>query len=240
MPSTSGPPYELYAAPGQPFDLSAWDASRMAGLGFDVVRLGIEWEGLEPGTGGVDDPAICTPGAPGQPGQLNVATLDAYLAHVKATVDLLGSDGIYTLLDMHQDLYSSVFGGEGAPAWAVCTDGYPTGQLPGRWSHTYSSTALDAAFGHFWANNVVGNLQGEYDQVWAAVASYFSSDPWIVGYDPINEPFSRSVTDLDHHGLDTAIECFYTGTAHPGLDSDGEPLTCPADDPAQGLLPTIW
>jgi endoglycosylceramidase len=232
-------PYELYSAPGQPFDLSASDASKMADLGFDVVRLGIVWEGLEPGTGGVDNPSICTPGPPGQPDELDLTTLDAYLAHLKSTVDLLGSYGIYTMLDMHQDLYSSVFGGEGAPAWAVCSDGLSTAQLPGRWSHTYASPGLDAAFAHFWTNNVVGNLQGQYDQVWAAVASYFSDDPWIVGYDPMNEPFSRSLSDLDHHELDTDIECFYTGTANPGDDTDGQRLSCPPDDPRVGLLPTM-
>jgi len=43
---------------------------------------------------------------------------------------------------------------------------------------------LSAAFEHFWNNDVVGNLQGEYDQVWAAVASYFRNDPWVIGYDP--------------------------------------------------------
>jgi endoglycosylceramidase len=232
-------PYELYDAPGQPFNFSAADASRMANLGFNVVRLGIVWEGLEPGTGPSNDPAICTPGSPGNPDELNIPVLDAYLAHVKATVDLLGSYGIYSLLDMHQDLYSSVFGGEGAPPWAVCSDGLSTAQLPGRWSRTYSSPALDAAFRHFWTNDVVGNLQGQYDQVWAAVASYFSNDPWIVGYDPINEPFSTSVLDYNHHDLDTEIECFYTGTAHPGLDADGSTLACPAGDPRVGLIPTI-
>jgi endoglycosylceramidase len=232
-------PYELYSAPGQPFDFSAADASRIASLGFDVVRLGIVWEGLEPGSGGANDAAICTPGTPGDPTEFNAAALDAYLERVKSTVDLLGSYGIYTLLDMHQDLYSSAFGGEGAPTWAVCSDGLSTAQLPGRWSHTYASPGLDAAFGHFWTNDVAGNLQGSYDQVWGAVASYFSNDPWIVGYDPMNEPFSRSVMDQDHHELDTEIECFYTGTTHPGLGADGSALSCPADDPRVGLIPTI-
>jgi endoglycosylceramidase len=174
-------PYVLYDDPGQPNDFTSADASEMASLGFNVVRLGILWEGLEPGTDPADDPAVCTPGKPGDPEQLDMQVLMAYLAKVKQTVDLLGSYHIYTLLDMHQDLYSSVFGGEGAPPWAVCTDELPTTMLPGRWSHTYASGALDAAFEHFWNNDVIGDLQGEYDRTWGIVASYFRNDPWILG-----------------------------------------------------------
>ena len=43
------PPYELYPDPGRPWNFSAADASLMARLGFNVVRLGITWSGLEPG-----------------------------------------------------------------------------------------------------------------------------------------------------------------------------------------------
>ena len=49
-----------------------WDAahaSLMARLGFNVVRLGMTWKGLEPGTAPSNDPAICTPGTPQDPGQ---------------------------------------------------------------------------------------------------------------------------------------------------------------------------
>src|SRR5580704_11316727 len=54
-------PYELFPAPGQPYDFSAEDAARISALGFDVVRLGLVWEGIEPGTDPPNDPAICTP-----------------------------------------------------------------------------------------------------------------------------------------------------------------------------------
>ncbi len=232
-------PFELYPDAGKPWDFSATDASDIARLGFNVVRLGITWAGLEPGTAGPNDPAICTPGAAGDPGQFSSSVADAYLAHVEQTVDLLGEYHIYTLLDMHQDLYSDVFGGEGAPAWAVCTDGFPIVRAPGRWSNTYSTGALDAAFAHFWRNDVVGDLQGQYDKAWATAASYFRSNAWVVGYDPINEPFSQDLTLDGTHNLDTQIECLYTGAAHPGLTSTGAPLSCPAQDPAVGLIPTI-
>jgi hypothetical protein len=162
------PPYELYDAPGKPWDFSAADAAKIASLGFDVVRLGIVWAGLEPGKAGSNNPAICTPGKPDEPTHLDTSVLDAYLARVKRTVDLLGRYHVYTLLDMHQDLYSQVLGGEGAPAWAVCTDGLQARHPPGRWSRAYSTPAVQAAFENFWNNDVVGDLQGHYDRVWSA------------------------------------------------------------------------
>ena len=214
-------PFELYPDPGKPWDFSATDASEMARLGFDVVRLGITWAGLEPGTAGANDPSICTPGEPTDPGQFNAAVAKAYLAHIAQTVHLLGEHHIYTILDMHQDLYSQIFGGEGAPPWAVCTDGQPVVHPPGRWSNTYRTGALGAAFGHFWQNDVTGDLQGEFDRAWATVASYFSTNQWVVGYDPFNEPFSKALTADGEHELDSQIECLYTGTAHPGITSGG-------------------
>lgn len=234
------PPYELFPAPGEPYDFSARDAARISALGFNVVRLGIIWEGLEPGTDPPNDPGICSPGPPVNPHQFNASVADNYLRRVKETVDLLGSYHIYSLLDMHQDIYSSVFGGEGAPPWAVCTNGLPIEQAAGRWSNTYLSPGLQAAFGHFWNNDVRGDLQGEYDRVWAFVARYFQSDPWVLGYDPMNEPFSTSYLDEAHHLLDAQIECFYTGRVHPGRNADlHQFVSCPPSDPTVGVIPEV-
>ena len=158
-------PFELYPAAGKSWNFTAADASLMARLGFNVVRLGMTWKGLEPGTAPSNDPAICTPGPPHDPGQFNQAVLDSYLSNIAQTVRLLGRFHIYTLLDMHQDVYNELFDGEGAPNWAVCTDGVPNTEAPGRWSQNYGTAAAGAAYRHFWTNNVVGDLQGEYDRV---------------------------------------------------------------------------
>ena len=234
------PPYELTVTPGLANSFTAGDARQIASLGFDVVRLGILWQGLEPGTLGPNDPAICTPGPPGDPHMYDAATVRSYLAQVGRVVDLLGRFHVYTLLDMHQDVYNQVFRGEGAPAWAVCSNGLPLTALGGRWSRNYRNPALDVAVAHFWSNDVVGNLQGQYDAVWGAVARYFSANPWIVGYDPYNEPFERETTLDGSQVFATLLQCFYGGRAHPGrLDNTDAPLTCPAGDPAEGVVPTI-
>jgi len=234
------PPYELYPAPGKPWNFGAADASLMARLGFNVVRLGMTWKGLEPGTAPANDPAICTPGAPHDPGEFNQTVLDAYLSKVKETVDLLGQFHVYTLLDMHQDVYNELFDGEGAPNWAVCTGGASNTEAPGRWSQNYGTAAAGAAYRHFWTNDVVGDLQGEYDRVWAAVAVYFRGDPWVLGYDPFNEPFSTSLVPSGDEKFDGQLECFYTGRSFIGTPSHGAPpISCPPGVPAAGVIPAI-
>ena len=233
-------PSELYPDPGKPWNFSAADASLMARLGFNVVRLGMTWSGLEPGTAPANDPAICGAGAPADPHQFNQAVLDAYVANLTKTVDLLGRFHISTILDMHQDVYNELFEGEGAPDWAVCTNGIQSTDPPGRWSLAYGTRAAGMAFSHFWHNNVRGDLQGQYDKVWGDVAHAFRDNPWILGYDPFNEPFSTSLIRFGDAHFDAQLECFYTGTAHIGAPSHGaRPLRCPKDDPAQGVVPTI-
>jgi endoglycosylceramidase len=233
-------PYELYPDPHKPWNFSVADASLMARLGFDVVRLGMTWSGLEPGTAPANDPAICGDGAPTNPHQFNRAVLHRYLARLTETVDLLGRFHIYTVLDMHQDVYNEIFEGEGAPAWAVCTNGVPSVDPPGRWSLEYGTKAAGIAFSHFWHNNVRGDLQGQYDQVWGDVAQAFKRNRWVLGYDPFNEPFSTSLIRFGDAHFDAQLECFYTGTAHVGAPSHGAPpLRCPRADPAEGVVPTI-
>ncbi len=237
-------PYEVEVTGSGPNVLTPAEARRMAELGFDVVRLGIIWKGLEPGSDPINDPAVCTPGTPrpSGSGQFDAGVFDTYLDRLEATVSLLAHYGIASLIDMHQDVYNEAFGGEGAPNWAVCTDGVTP--APKRnvenWSVNYTGPGVAQAYGHFWANDVVGNLQGEFDTIWARIAAHFRGNPWVVGYDPFNEPYAAGLsTDANDPSFDAELECFYTGRAHPGLDQAGLPVTCPPDDPEEGLIPRI-
>ena len=58
------PPYEIVTSGTGTNVLTNAEAASIASDGFDVVRLGIFWKGLEPGTAPMNDPAICTPGKP--------------------------------------------------------------------------------------------------------------------------------------------------------------------------------
>jgi endoglycosylceramidase len=151
------------------------DAQFLASSGFNVVRLGIIWTAVEP-----------------EPGVFDTA----YLAGIDRTVQMLSEHGIYTVLDMHQDLYSTELHGEGAPAWATYTGGLPNpdvGALFGQFAlNYYLNPAQNHAWEAFWANadapDGVG-LQNHYAQSWQAVASYFRDSADVIGYNIINEPW---------------------------------------------------
>ena len=188
----------------------------MARLGFNVVRLGMTWKGLEPGTVAANDPAICRRGTPQQPAPVQPCRLRSLRDAATTTVDLLGRFHIYTILDMHQDVYNELFEGEGEPNWAVCTDNKPSVDPPGRWSLEYGTAAAGIAFSHFWHNNVGATSRVEYDRMWGLVARAFRANPWVLGYDPFNEPFSTSLIRFGDAHFDAQLECFYTGTGHVG------------------------
>jgi len=236
-------PYEVEVG-GAVNDLTDAEVQEMASLGFDVVRLGIIWKGLEPGTAGINDKAICTPGSPrpAGAGQFSATVLDGYLQRLDATVALLGRYGIYSIVDMHQDVYSDVFGGEGAPDWAVCTNGAtpkPQLNVP-NWSVNLQGPGVVTAYEHFWRNDVVGNLQGEFDSIWARVAHNFRDDPWVIGYDPFNEPYGQGLPPAGSGAsFDAELQCFYTGRADPGTNQAHQPISCPPDDPEEGLIARI-
>lgn len=78
--------------------LSLQDVHDLYDWGFNFVRLGAMWPGVE---------AIR--------GQYNTT----YLAQLEQIVDALAQKDIYTLLDCHQDLLSPQFCGEGVPDWAA-------------------------------------------------------------------------------------------------------------------------
>ena len=155
--------------------IDASDVARLAGWGFDFARFLILWDGLEP-----------------QPGQID----QAYLDRIEQRVDLLWSGGIHVMLDMHQDLWSIRFGGDGAPDWAIRDDGQPfEGQ--DQWFENYLQPAVKRCFDNFWAydRGKDQDLQEHYAAAWQAVAERFKDHPGVVGYDVMNEPHPGS--DMD-------------------------------------------
>jgi endoglycosylceramidase len=150
--------------------LSEKDFALIAGWGMNCIRLGIFWDAIEPAPGRIDQ---------------------TYLGRVAALVEKAKKQGLWVLLDMHQDLYSSKFS-DGAPAWATLDDG-KFFQPEKVWSDAYySSEAVQIALDHFWANLPAADgvgLQDHYALVWRAVAARFAQEPAVIGYDLMNEPF---------------------------------------------------
>jgi endoglycosylceramidase len=159
-----------YYPPNEPAGFTAADADWLRDHGFNTVRLGTIFAGVMP-----------------QQGQLD----PAYLAGVDRVVQLLASRGIWVMLDFHQDLYSERFEGEGFPDWAVYDDGIPHLNdfgFPGN----YLTPECSRSFDNFWANT--NGLWDHYREAWKAVAGKWKDQPYLMGYDLINEPWPG--TDL--------------------------------------------
>jgi endoglycosylceramidase len=165
------------------------DFAQMRALGFDVVRLVLNWSQLEPTAGTYSS---------------------TYLDRVAQVVGWARQQGIYVILDMHQDQYSRYIlpaskstapsgcspsgGADGAPSWAVLDDGKPGCALFGI---DELNPAESAAFYNFWQNARIPaargqspgtGLQDHYIGALAALAHRFGDDPVVLGYELMNEP----------------------------------------------------
>jgi endoglycosylceramidase len=225
--------------PGRRF--TAADARTLARLGFNVVRLGIIWEGLEPGPRnvGINNPDYCGPHIPGTPfpklargvDPYNAGIVRAYLEKAGRMVNLLAHAGLRVIVDMHSDAYGSGFfdtqgstpwNGEGAPLWATCSGRATFRPTPG-WGDFYTLRPIQIAMHHFFANDVRADLQGQYAKVWGAVAAHFRGDPDVVGYEVYNEPNDYLVKQFDPE-----LQCDYGGPVN-------EPASCAVNH--TGALP---
>jgi endoglycosylceramidase len=175
------------------------DLAQMRGLGFNFIRLPVNWSQLEP-----------------TPGTYNAG----YINRIAQVVQWAGQQGIHVLVDMHEDSYSRFTpetapaqvppvltpteesGGhaDGAPPWAVMADGVPALSVDGQGE---LNAYVEAAFTNFWLNAIPKNsagrplpqgaapgpgLQDHYIGALAALATRLKGDPTVVGYDIMNEP----------------------------------------------------
>ena len=171
---------EVYkVAPGEP-SASGFgddDAAFLAANGFNAVRVGVIWSYLEP-----------------EPGEFNAA----YLASIEQTVQTLGNHGIYSIIDFHQDGYSSEFGGEGAPAWAVQDGGLPNSPTTFP-LQIFFNPAEQHAWDAFWSNDEAPNdigLEDNYAQMLEYVGNAFNGNSNVAGFELMNEPSPGGSTFL--------------------------------------------
>ena len=161
-----------------PEDLKTFAAFRR--WGFNCIRLGVIWDGLEPEPGIFDENYL--------------QGIDLQIAWAKA-------NELYVILDMHQDLYSVLYA-DGAPAWATLSEGQPHNYSGGVWSDAYfTSPAVQTALDNFWKNTPGpdgAGLQDHYARVWDALARRYAAEPTVIGYDLMNEPFPGSVATASY------------------------------------------
>eukprot|EP00005_Dracoamoeba_jomungandri_P000139 CAMPEP_0174253230 /NCGR_PEP_ID=MMETSP0439-20130205/2606_1 /TAXON_ID=0 /ORGANISM="Stereomyxa ramosa, Strain Chinc5" /LENGTH=525 /DNA_ID=CAMNT_0015334145 /DNA_START=19 /DNA_END=1596 /DNA_ORIENTATION=- len=172
--------------------LAPIDIKRLAEWGFNVVRLGVMWPGVEP-----------------LRGQFNVT----YLSVIRDIISHLASYGIYTIVDFHQDVYSRQFCGEGFPDWATLTDddtkpfaepiapelpvdpsnNYPnlTDCLDRDFTLYYFSSKVSNAFQNLYDNKY--SLQDSFVGYWREVVKSMKETTGILGYELINEPWAGDI-----------------------------------------------
>jgi endoglycosylceramidase len=159
------PPYYPSASGFVATTFTRTDLRQLRAWGFNSIRLGVIWAGIEPQPGVIDQ---------------------GYLDHIGALVDLAAEQGFWVLLDMHQDLYAERFGGEGAPDWAVRDDGIPFEPVPGDFSLNYTTPAVGRSFDNFWADK--DGIRTEFVRAFTALAERFAGSDTVLGYDLFNEP----------------------------------------------------
>jgi len=140
------------------------DAELMSRGGFDVVRLPISWDRIEPRRGVIDE---------------------SYVDQVAATVARLGRHHLYSVLDMHFfPGWGEAFYAGTAPAWASVP------LVPNvSWFHLdpfdkATNPASIAAEAHFF---VSPDWQADFFRAWQAIARRLAGSSDLAGYDLYNE-----------------------------------------------------
>ena len=168
------------------------DIENLYKWGFNIVRLGVLWQGVEP-----------------QKNQIN----QTYLDTMGSIVENLGKWDIYSLIDAHQDVWNRQVCGEGFPDWTVNIPdtikpfpvpvAEPFNNKNGTlepllseclsipfWSYNYSEV-ISYLFQALYDNT--GGLQDSMISFWGTMASYFKRYNSVIGYDLINEPWPGNI-----------------------------------------------
>ena len=165
------------------------DIGYLKSWGFNVVRLGVMWPGVIDSSNNINS---------------------TYLDTMKKIVEDLGNNGIYTLVDMHQDLLSEYFCGEGIPnhlmkdvsqmktfPWPLGTEF--GGTIPTReqcikyplFGTYYATKAVNYAFEELYKKN--STLYNELHRFWKVIAESFKGNTNVLGFELINEPNSGNI-----------------------------------------------
>lgn len=153
--------------------LTQADCNRMRQLGFDLLRLPIQWSGIEPVRGTFDD---------------------AYLARVDAAIACAAAAGMFVVVDLHQDAYSKEIGEDGAPLWAIQPP--PKQLLEGPLmdlAERRLSPQVQAAFHTFFDVDDASGLQAAFAAMIGHVAARWANSDAVIGFELFNEPDTGTV-----------------------------------------------
>ncbi len=149
-------------------DITERSLRDMAAQGFNLARLAVFWDDLEP-----------------RPGHYSTS----YLRKIERVLDWAHKYRVRVVIDAHQDVYGPAFGSHrGIPAWATRTDGLPYRPHPDDWFAEYFEPAVQAAFEHLYQDEDLRRAQA---RMWQVLAGRLAGHPAVFGYDLINEPMGR-------------------------------------------------
>lgn len=157
----------------QTIPLKRADVQQMAALGFNFLRLPINWSLLEP-----------------QPDRFS----GAYLKQIDQIVGWAEAEGLSVLVDFHQDRYNKNLRppdeADGAPEWATETDGNEC-----TYGVFFTSPCSVSAYDHFWNNDVMAGkpLQTHYLEAMVKVSRQLRDHRGLLGLEIMNEPTAGSL-----------------------------------------------
>jgi len=184
---------------GRPFPLDEADEhfSRLRAWGLTFLRFLVTWEAVEHAGPGIYD--------------------QDYLDYLYAIVRKAGEHGLHLVIDPHQDVWSRLSGGDGAPGWTFEVAGMEVTRFSETgaalvhaihgdpfprmiWPTNYSKLAAATMFSLFFGGNdfaprttvegepVQDFYQRHYIDAIKQIALKLRGLPHVVGYDTLNEP----------------------------------------------------
>ena len=141
------------------------DWARVSRMGMNAVRFLVFHEAVEPGASVYDED---------------------YIGSVRLAVKRLTAQGIWVVIDVHQDVYGDGFGFTGLPKWTCDQKYYDQFKLQDPWWANYFDAGVQACFGGFWRS---ADLQSHYCQGVARIWNVVKDDPYVIGIDFFNEPY---------------------------------------------------
>lgn len=178
------------------YSMSERDFQLLSQAGMNVIRLGTMWSGFEP-----------------VQGQYNYT----YLEQISQIAAIGAKYGVYTLLDMHEDVLAEQFCGEGIPLWAVRVNsllpfpalngaGFNESQyenstgymLPTRqacalhsWGSYFAAEAVGSAYEALYTNQ--DGIADAWAKAWGLITKYFAGRTEILGVELFNEPWAGDI-----------------------------------------------
>ncbi len=170
------------------------DCAFLAGeLGLNLLRLPVNWSGIEPLEGTYDED---------------------YLQRIGRLVDACETVGVSTIVDLHQDAYGKDIGEDGAPLWAIQPppDALLEGPLTAEeLAARRLSPQVLAAFASLYANAPTSDGRGltdAYAAMAARLAEALALHPGAVALELHNEPVvfgDQETLDAFHDAVTAAV-----------------------------------